>query len=227
MALTLSFVFQYERRMKAITENEYVRRLMAEHMWWNKVMRTTNIEGRTERMTWFLDTATIQPAGPDFNGTMSFKNMVTQTAEYPTFHHNKGIRVHVDQIEDLDGTGLNKVVAYIASLRMPNGRDPRFLRPVTILAPPKLMPRLSQLTDAKFIAQAAASGGGSADVIAYISRLGLGQPQRVDEFQSSASYNFQQPFMGTGGNVTFKPGTASGDDKTYYVVCQEMQTTQL
>jgi hypothetical protein len=53
---------------------------------------------------------------------------------------------------------------------MPNGRDPRFLKPAFILAPPKLMPRLSQLTDAKFIAQAATGGGaGSADIIAYIS----------------------------------------------------------
>lgn len=327
MALTPSFVMQYERRMRAITENEYVRRLAAESMWWSRVMRTTNIEGRTERMTWFLDTATIEPAGGDFNGTMTFQNMVTQTAEYPSFHHNKGIRVHVDQLEDLNGTGLNelakwsenignetayypqllaaqlilngsatdgtanaydgvpfftpfasgnphysnptnntgpfyndltgaadatsgypgalpideasttvdvalanlnKAVAYIASVKMPNGRDPRFLKPEFILAPPKLFPRLGQLTDAKFIAQAAASGGGSGDIVGYFSRLGLGQPVRVDEFMGTQSYTFKQPFVASGGNVSFKTTAAvSGSDTTYYIVCREMQTTQL
>jgi hypothetical protein len=327
--ITPSFVMQYERRMRAITETEYVRRLASESMWWNRVMRPTPIQGRTERMTWFLDTATISPAGPDYNGTMTFEDMVTQTAEYPTFHHNKGIRVSVDELKDLDGTGLNqlakwsenignetayypqvlaaqlilngsatdltanaydgvpfftalatgnphyvnpfntnaggfyndltgaagsganilypgavdisetvtadvalanlnKVVAYIASVKMPNGRDPRFLKPAFILAPPKLMPRLSQLTDAKFIAQAATGGGaGSADIIAYISRLGLGQPVRVDEFASSQTYSGSQPFVSSGGTVTYKDFSASGSDTTYYVVCQEMQTTQL
>jgi hypothetical protein len=328
-ALTPTFVMQYERRMRAITENEYVRRLS--RLWWNKVMRTTNIEGRTERMTWFLDTAKIDSAGPDMNGTMTFEEMVTQTAEYPTFHHNKGIRVPVDQIEDLDGTGLNqlakwsenignetayypqllaaqlilngsatdgsanaydgvpyftalgtanphynnpfktsagyyyndltgaagsgadanypgacpidetnaattdialanlnKVVAYIASLKMPNGRDPRMLEPVFTLCPPKLFPRFAMLSKAKFIAQAAATGGGAADVEAYIGALGLGMPVRVDEFQGSMSYNFKQPFVASGGNVSFKDVTgAAGSDTTYYVVCRELQTTQL
>lgn len=322
--ITPSFVFEIERRMRQITENEYARRLAADSMWWSRVMRVTNIGGRTERMTWLLDTATISPAGPDFNGTMTFEDMVTQTAEYPTFHHNKGLRVPVDQIKDLDGTGLdqlakwsenigneiayypqvlaaqlilngsatdgsanaydgvpyftanssgnphlcnpfnpsgasffndltgassglypgavpidesvttdvalanlNKAVAYIASVKMPNGRDPRFLKPAFILAPPKLMPRLGQLTDAKFIAQASTGGAGSADVIAYISRLGLGTPVRADEFASTQTYNGKQPIVTSSGALSWLPFTATGSDTTYYIVCQEMQTTQL
>lgn len=322
--ITPSFVFQYEREMRAITENEYARRLAAGNMWWNRVMRTTPIARRSERLTWFLDTAKIEPAGPDANGTMTFEDMVTQTTEYPTFHHNKGIRVGVDELKDLDGTGLdqlakwsenigneiayypqvlaaqlilngsatdgsanaydgqpffsaatqtghynnpwntgagvyyndltgaasgaypgavpvdesvtvdvalanlNKVVAYIAGLKMPNGRDPRFLTPSYILAPPKLTPRLAQLTKAKFIAQAVGSAGGSADVEAYIGEIGFGQVVRCAEFGAAFSYNFSQPFVGSGGNITYKNvSAATGSDTTYYVVCQEMQTTQL
>lgn len=325
IGITPSFVFQYERRMRAITESEYVRRLAGDSIWWNRMLRTVPIEGRTERMTWFLDTATIEPAGPDYNGTMTFEDMVTQTAEFPTFHHNKGIEISVDELKDLDGTGLNqlakwsenignetayypqvlatqlmlngsatdgtanaydgvpfftaagtanphyvnpfntaagsyyndltsaasglypgavpidesvttdvalanlnKVVAYIASVKMPNGRDPRFLKPMMVLAPPKLMPRLAQLTDAKFLAAAATGGAASADVVAYIGRLGLGQIVRCDEFASTQTYVGKQPYIGSGGNVTWKnTATLTGSDTTYYVVCQELQTTQL
>jgi hypothetical protein len=323
-AITPSFVFGYERRMKAITEGSYAARLAADATWWNRLVRLINIEGSTERITWILDTATISPAGPNNNGTMTFEDMVTQSVEYPTFHHNKGLRVPVDQLEDLNGTGLdqlakwsenigneiayypqvlatqlilngsavdgtanaydgvpfftalgtgnphlnnpfdstagsyyndltgaasglypgacpidesvtvdvalanlNKAVAYIASIKMPNGRDPRFLKPAFILSPPKLFPRLGQLTDAKFIAQAAASGGGSGDILGYLSRLGLGQPIRADEFASTQSYAGMQPFMGSGGSIQWGNITATGSDTTYYIVCQEMQTTQL
>lgn len=329
--ITPSFVMQYERRMRAITETEYVRRLAARNTWWNKVARLTPIEGKTERMTWFLDTATIEPIGPTGVGSLDFEGLVTQTAEYPTFKHGKGIRIQRDQLEDLDGTGLNqaakwsenignetayypqrlfsqlvlngaatdgsanaydgvpffadqsnphpnnpfntpagyyanwlhggastipgsgggtipypgalaidesvttdvavsnlgKAIAYIASLKMPNGIDPRFLTPKYILAPPRLAPRVRQITDAKFIAQAAATGGGGADVTALIEGWGLGTPVIAQELAASTNYSFPMPFMATGGNVSFKNETVTGSDTTWYMVCEEMQTTQL
>jgi hypothetical protein len=323
--ITPSFVMQYERRMRAITETEYVRRLGAKNTWWNKVARTLPIEGKTERMTWFLDTASIEPIGPTGTGALDFEGLVTQTAEYPTFKHGKGITVQRDQIEDLDGTGLNQLskwsenignetayypqrlmaqlvlngaatngsanaydgvpfftdesnlhplnpfnpaiggyanwlhgaanattgypgalkidssvttdvavdnlglaIAYIASLKMPNGIDPRFLTPLYIMGPPRLAPRMRQITDAKFIAQAAAAGGGSADVIALIEGWGLGTPVVVQEFAKSTNYSFKQPFVQAAtGNVSYADVTASGSDTTWYIVCQEMQTTQL
>lgn len=323
--ITPSFLMEYERRMKAITENEYVRRLAAENSWWNKIMRTTPIEGKTQRISWFLDTAMIEPVGPTGTGKITFENMVALTAEYPTFRHAKGIEVQRDQLEDLDGTGLDqlakwsenignetayypqrlgaqlilnganpdgsanaydmipffadasnphpvnpfdlskgyyanwchgsasnvlvpsypgalpisgvtsdvavanyaKALAFIQSLRMPNGTDPRFLRPVYIAGPQALAPILSQLTDAKYIAQAAASGGGSGDISYFIKRFGLGEPMIMQELGAATKYSFKQPFMGTGGNVTFLPETVTGSDSTWYIICQEMQSTQL
>lgn len=105
--ITPSFVFQYERRMRAQTEMEYARRLASKNTWWNKVARVTPIEGKTERITWLMSTALIEPVGPSNAGVISFENLVTQTAEYPSFRHGKGIKVTRDQIEDLDGTGLD------------------------------------------------------------------------------------------------------------------------
>jgi len=324
--ITPSFVMQYERRMRAITEKEYIRRLAAKNTWWNKVMRQTDIEGKTERMTWFLQTAMIEPVGPSGSGEITFEGLVTQTAEYPTFRHGKGMVIQRDQLEDLDGTGLNqaaewseqignetayypqrlaaqlilngantdgsanaydavpyfadnttnggnghwynpfrrelggyynwfhgassgsypgalpiddsvstdvavanlgKAIASIANVKMANGVDPRFLTPVFLIGAPRLAPRLRQITDAKFIAQAAASGGGSADVVALIEGWGLGTPVVANELAAAFSYNAKFPYVASGGNVSFKEATVTGSDTTWYVVCQEMQSTQL
>jgi len=338
---------QYERRMKAITEHSYTKRLSGENMWVNRLMRLTPIEGKTERVTWFLDTATIEPIGPSGSGSMKFENMVTQSAEYPTFKHGKGIKVQVDQLEDLDGTGLNelskwsenigsdiayypqrlaaqlvlngantdgsataydglpffmdttvatgnpnpagtysmghyynpfrttlggyynwlhgsavtvstpsgnqyypgalpiddsvtvdvaltnlgKAIAYIASWKMPNGIDPRFLRPLYIIIPPRMAPRLRQLLNAKTIAQAASGGAGSGDVEKLITGWGLGTPIIAQEFGAAVTYNAQIPFVvasGTlQGQVNFKKETVTGSDTTYYIVCDSNEDTAL
>lgn len=326
--ITPSFTMEYERRMRTITETEYARRLQAKNTWWNKVLRTMDIEGKTERVTWFLDTAMIEPIGPSGSGDLVFEGMVTQTAEYPSFRHGKGLTVQRDQLEDLDGTGLSAVakwsenignetayypqrlaaqlilngantdgsanaydgvpffqdqtvlsgvaghplnpfrpslggyanwlhggssgaypgalpidesvttdvavknlglaIAYIAGIKMPNGVDPRFLTPRFLIGAPRLAPRLRQITDAKFIAQAAATGGGSADVVALIEGWGLGTPLIAAELGGAISYSYQSPFVvAATGNVSFKPETVTGSDTTWYIVCEEMQSMQL
>lgn len=330
--LTPLFQMEYERRMRAITEQEYVRRLLSQHTWWNKLMRPMPIDGRTERVTWILNTAMIEPIGPTGVGGITFEEMVTQTVEYPTYRHGKGIKVHRDQIEDLDGTGLNflaewsaqigneiayypqrlaaqlilngantdasataydtvpffadntthsiggtnvhghpynpfrpnlggyqnwlhgassgsyvgalpiddsvsadvalinlaKLFAFVASVKMPNGVDPRFLTPAFILAPPRMAPRVHQLTDAKFLAQAASGGAGTADVAAYIQSFGMGQPVIAQELGAAFTYTFQSPFVTqSSGQTNFLSETVTGSDTTYYLVCQEMRTTTL
>ncbi len=96
---------------------------------------------------------------------------------------------------------LAKVRAYIASIKMPNGVTPRFLRPAAIYAPPALMPRLVQLTGAKTIAQAATGGAGSNDVEALVKFLSYATPIEVDEL--------------------------SGDDTTFYVGAEQATSSQL
>lgn len=83
---------------------------------------------------------------------------------------------------DVALTNLSKAIASIKSIKMANGVDPRYLRPTCIVAPPRMQQRVAQLTNAKFIAQAATGGAGSADVEAFISSMGLVQPVIADEF---------------------------------------------
>lgn len=323
--ITPSFTFEFERRMRAITEQEYARRMR--DAWWNKVCRTVNLEGKTERLAWILSTALIDPVGPSGVGDIAYESMVTQTTELASFRHAKGLRVGRDEIEDLEGTGLDflskwasdigqetayvpqrlaaqallngantdgsanaydgvayfsdnstnslgvkghpynpyrlslgayanwlhgsasgtypgalpiddsvttdvalqnlgKAIAYIASVKMPNGVDPRKLKPSFLIVPPRMAPRVRQLTEAKFIAQAANSGGGAADVMALITGWGLGTPIVADEIQAAITYNFKMPFVSS-GTPTFLAESATGSDTTYYIVCEENMTTSL
>jgi hypothetical protein len=330
-----TFVHSYERKMDVIQETEYVRRLASKFTWWTKVSHTREMNGQTERLGWFLETARIKPVGPAGSGSLTFEELAIQQAVYPSYRHGGGIKVQRDQLQFLNGNGLNvlaewsrqigneiayypqrlmaqlilngaatdgsanaydnipffvcptttgstssgqayslghpvnpfnlnagyywnqftgsssgnypgacpidesvtvdvalqnlgKIISYISSIKMPNGVDPRFLTPVMIMVPPRMAPRVRELTQAKFIAQAASSGGGSADVEALITGWGLGEPVIVQEIQANQTYAVQVPIINeTNGNVGVMNETATGSDNTFYVICQEAMTTQL
>lgn len=107
---------------------------------------------------------------------------------------------------DVALANLQKAIAYIRTIRMPNGSDPRMLRPKWLLGPPALTARLQQLTQAKFIAQASSSGGGSADIEAVVAAFGLGTPLIADELAA---------------------GFTNGSDTTWYIVTEQMATSTL
>lgn len=107
---------------------------------------------------------------------------------------------------DVALANLQKAIAYIRGCRMPNGEDPRGLKPAYILHPPAMTARIQELTKAKFIAQAAASGGGSADVSMIMSAWGLGTPVECPELAA---------------------GFTNGDDQAYYIVTEQMSSSAM
>lgn len=107
-------------------------------------------------------------------------------------------------VDDDDAlVNLSKIFAYIATIKMPNGEDPRFLRPKAILCGPQMFPRAVQLTSAKFIAKVAGSGAGSADVERLIAAMGYATPTMCDELAGFES------------------------DTTFFVVCEQASTSEL
>lgn len=106
---------------------------------------------------------------------------------------------------DVAIANLAKAMAYIATIKMPSGEDPRGLRVVGIVVPPALTATASQLTQAKFIAQAAASGGGSGDISAIVSRWGFGLPTEAAELAAAFG----------------------GSDSAYYLVTEEITSSEL
>jgi len=144
--------------------------------------------------------ATDHPLNPYNLSAGTYANLLTGGASgtYPG-------ALPLDDSQDLDDAlvNLGKLCAYIASIKMPNGVDPRFLRPEAILCSPRMFPRAVQLTSAKFLAQVAGSGAGSADVEAVIKALGFATPIQADELAGFES------------------------DTTYYVVCKQVASSQL
>lgn len=99
---------------------------------------------------------------------------------------------------DVAFENLGKAINYVHTIKMANGVDPRGLRVKKILVPSALVSRAQQLTNAKIIAQAAASGGGGADVEAVISNWGIGSP--IEAVELGASFG--------------------GSNTSYYLLCE-------
>jgi|SRR5580692_11342088 hypothetical protein len=132
-AVTPSFVMQYERDMRVINENAYMGMLADENAWFARVARPFQSFRKTDRITWFLNNAMIRPIGPTGAGGMDFQSLVTQTVEYPSFKHGVGIKVQVDQLEDLDGTGLNELATWSKDVGVQTAYYPQQLGSMAIL----------------------------------------------------------------------------------------------
>lgn len=315
--VTPTFLFDFEKNMQTIQENEYIR--LVQDLWWSKIARLRPSGSKAERINWLLSTAMIRSEGK--GGNKQFDDLVQLTKEYVNRNAGAGFEVTRDQLDDLDGGGLDlagqwsrdigaymaywpqkqvikailngeapaslaydnvsyfsgwnagthtgnhpynpynvalggyanlltgaadvgsgysypgalpidasvttdvalanvaKAVAYVRSIKMPNGEDPRKLKAVGIFNPPAMSPRVQQLTNAKFVAQAATGGGaGSADVEYLIRNWGFTMPTEVDEFAGNFSYVLD---MEDGG------GTVSGTDTTWYLACEQQSSSQL
>jgi hypothetical protein len=141
------------------------------------------------------------PYNPFNEGAGTFNNVLTgaSSGAYPG-----ACPIHDGITADVAFANLSKVFAYIASIKMPNGEDPRLLRPKWIFASPRQFPRAVQLTNAKFLAAAATGGGAApADIEAVVKALGFAQPIQVDELAG-----FE-------------------DDTTYFVAVETLATSQL
>lgn len=134
------------------------------------------------------------PVNPFNTGAGTYSNLFTGGTAAP-----------IDDTVTLDValSNLSKVVAGVRAIKMPNGEDPRFLRPTGLVVPPRLQQRAVQLTNAKFIAQAAATGGGAADVEALIASFGFVEPVVSDELAGFES------------------------DTTWFLACEEISSSQL
>jgi hypothetical protein len=144
--------------------------------------------------------ATNHPVNPFRTSAGTYANLLTGGASgsYPG-----ALPIDDTQTVDVALQNLSKLFSYIATIKMPNGEDPRFLRPMGLLLSPRMYPRAVQLTSAKFIAQAAGSAAGSGDVEGLIKALGFATPIMADELAGFES------------------------DTTYFVICEQVSSSQL
>jgi hypothetical protein len=160
--------------------------------------------------------ATNHPNHPNIAANGSYANDLTGVASgsYPG-----ACPIDESVTVDVAFKNLAKALAYISgSISLPNGEDPRRLKPVRLYYPPRMWARVIQITSAKFIAQAAATGGGGADVEKVMQLFAMLEPVRVDEFDGNRTLTSGPPGFGV---------SATGDDKTYYIETREARTSTL
>ena len=94
-----------------------------------------------------------------------------------------GHATRIDTAVTLDAAvdNLSAIRAYIATIPMPNGLDPRNLEIKSIIHPPALRSRCVQLLGGSLIAQAATSGGGGADITPIIKDWNFDKPVEAPE----------------------------------------------
>lgn len=117
---------------------------------------------------------TGHPVDPTSPGVNCFANQFTGTANANNpgalpIHDTGAGAVTLDVAQ----ANLGKALAYIRNVKQPNGKNPRKLKATKLFVPQAMAIRAHLMTGAKFVAQAAASGGGSADVTAMIDNFGL------------------------------------------------------
>lgn len=145
--------------------------------------------------------AKAHPLNPFALNLGTYDNVLTGARALP---YPGAVPIDESQTLDVALTNLSLLMGYLATIKMPNGEDPRYLRPKMILCSPRLYPRAVQLTSAKFFGQAAgAANVASADVEAIIKALGYATPVMVDELAGFEN------------------------DTTYFVACENVQTSQL
>ncbi len=119
--------------------------------------------------------ATDHPVNPFNTAAGTFRNIFTGAASgsYPG-----AIDISEAVTLEVAFANLAKLFGYIASLKMPNGDDPRYLRPKALIVSPRLYPRAMQLLNATTIASAATGGAATIDAAPMLKALGL-QPMPI------------------------------------------------
>jgi phage major head subunit gpT-like protein len=137
-------------------------------------------------------------------GKGAFANLFTgeENGAYPG-----ALPIDASVTADVAAANLGKAIAYIrGTLKLPNGEDPRYVKPSTLVVPPSLSDRAQLLTTAKFLAIAAQAGGvASGDIEGVIRSWQLGTPLVAEELGAAFG----------------------GSDTSWYIATDELDGSQL
>src|SRR5260221_2597703 len=160
-------------------------------------------------LPYFADNSAPHPVNPFRTASGYFANLLTggsAVASGGKPAYPGALKIDESVTLDVAVANVQKVIAYIASIKMPNGVTPRFLKVRGLFGPPALTNRFQLLTNARFIADASSGGGGgTADIESIIKNWGFGEPIVAPEFATATA----------------------ADATSWYVITEQVQSTQL
>jgi phage major head subunit gpT-like protein len=140
-----------------------------------------------EKVAEFIDNGeslTGYDGEPYFDTAHPLHPLAPENGTYANLHTSADFQITTSSTSDQILTALRKFFAHMATIKMPNGSQPRFLRPEAIICGPHLAPMISNALEAKIIA----SGNGSEDKTALVQKLGYALPVQADEFGDFDGY---------------------------------------
>jgi hypothetical protein len=103
-AITPEFLFDLESNMRLVTSREYERLL--KKLWWRTICKEIPSGAKKERISWLLDSAKISRTTRS-GGQVKFEDIVSRTTEYENENAAAGLKLKKEQLEDLDGNGVD------------------------------------------------------------------------------------------------------------------------
>jgi phage major head subunit gpT-like protein len=97
-------VRQIEDNIRAILVSAWARR--EKEQWWRRLMKTRTSNTKREILQWMLETAGIHPMGN--GGRYTFDDLTEIYWEIINEKHGAALNISVDDIEDADGSGLDR-----------------------------------------------------------------------------------------------------------------------
>jgi hypothetical protein len=134
---TADFLFSVEKRMRNINEFSYAKMLLAENIWWPRVLRPSPIESKSERVNWLLETASIEQLSPndggENGGSINFDELSTITTEYFPAYHARGYKVGKLKLLNMMNAGLDPAAKWASNIGTYGAYYPQRLAAIAIL----------------------------------------------------------------------------------------------
>ncbi len=111
-AITPSFVYDLESRMRKIQVNLYAALAAASNQWNDTCTKVLTTGARKDVVTWILETAQLASLGRQ-GGNIGFDDMVVLEYDYEVDEAGRGLKLQRKKFEDLDGNGVNLALAWV------------------------------------------------------------------------------------------------------------------
>lgn len=120
-ALTPSFVFNLESKLRIIQENLYA--TLLEDMWWDRAARLLSSDSGKEIISFVLSTAQLDKTGLD--PSVTYRPMTVLNTEVIPKYISSAIELQRAQLEDLDGNGIQIASKWVEDITTAAVYDPQ------------------------------------------------------------------------------------------------------
>src|SRR5580704_5557385 len=135
--VTGNFVFSVEETYRPLYEDSYVNMLASENIWWNRLVRVHNTDGRGERFEWLLNTAMIEQLTPndggESGGSINYEQLSSVMTEYFPAFHARGFKIGKIAWQNRLNRGLDPVRKWVSDTGRYAAYYPQKLTALSIL----------------------------------------------------------------------------------------------